>query len=823
MTTYFIDRQGRVTGSTRVRGSQGESRPTRGSGAEGGQVPEGVLIQRRRKEEREREIAAGFEPGELTPKEFEELHGRKVGVRPEPIRRKVKKFRVESPEEHRKRVGGDVFTPAIGERLVREKEFGKQSIDTTIKPLPEKKPVSKVSHLTPVQKEEFGLVEPKPKRGAFMGRLLTERKKVGAGGLFPVSEEKQEKVRAVTGTPAFRAGVVAVSATALALGTGGFALPASLAFGGGTAVQYMGVEHLSQYATDIYTGKKEGKPKEAAVEIGTGVLAAMPLFSTTSKLKTVVVGGAILAGKGRVIGQQVPESVLQTKEALATKETQELISGIDIGEVRAFGRAAEKKAITSRPEAKAQITQDLQNRKGLSEKEAKSEAEKILTSTEARKSYVKELGGGVIAEGLREKEIKEVGDKDWYKIAKRFFFEVPGARYLVGNEAGFKTEVQQQLRERGLKGEDLEKATQFIMEERALVIPTEVATVLVAPEAGAELAGGSILGSLFRAGAKVTGKKLAIDVGTKSGASTLAAAQFEIMAALQGQATLERRDVTKTEYLFGYGLGLPLAGTLGFLQGAVVTKPIRSKLVTGVGYAIDFPGEIVGDITAFGARKAKVITTPSAIITEPTIEGGKYQLGVELPKAPKQKQVKKVRTPVDLFGQPIKARVPTFAPAGLPSTKATLPFSFFTDTKTPTDIPSKITEPAPIIDGTPINANNILDTVQDNFNSIVGTPTSTTVPTSAQTNVPISVPTVVPYGGGFPPLFPPLFPGMGGSGQAGRKGKRFINELAAAFTLLGSYQPPTRKELKKMEFKVPSGKTKIKQFTKRIWDLPLKV
>ena len=252
---------------------------------------------------------------------------------------------------------------------------------------------------------------------------------------------------------------------------------------------------------------------------------------------------------------------------------------------------------------------------------------------------------------------------------------------------------------------------------------------------------------------------------------TVVAGIFEGGSQTYNVESLTRKEPEVGRVFMGGAIGGLSAGSFSLLT-AQFTPTGKGRAVTGLGYALDFPGEPVGDIIAGRVRRGEGLRIPILTAGVPSItptitdraapKGGTKtatSFFSEVFTPSRTINIGGRSVPVDEFGLPVPDVVKTPSRTGTPS---------ITPTRTTIPELAGILEPA----------------AQAETNVSVSTATNVNVPSF------VNVPTLVPTG---LPFFPPGRLAGEGKGEGKRERLGYFDELAAAFTGLN---PRTGEPLK---------------------------
>ena len=382
------------------------------------------------------------------------------------------------------------------------------------------------------------------------------------------------------------------------------------------------------------------------------------------------------------------------------------------------------------------------------------------------------------------------------------FGSIAGELPFVGNilsKGTFETTVRERFSKQGLSGKDLNVAVAAAKRQR-IARNTGETVALLEVSRSSEAIGRGLVSKGFAKAAKA---------GTTFPASQtfgkvfkIAAPRIAVAGSVEGfsqeiaQQRARGRPINVKQAVGTGVFGAAAAGVLGgSIAGLRLRNPKISKAIelsTFISDPFEKPGDLLQDLAESIARKSgrKVAATPSLILSVPTPS---VTIGVGTPTRTTTKTAGKSKTPIKtptiiVTPTTVKTSTPTPTPT---TTKTPTPVV----TPTPLPVIFSITKPSPVtptplpvpVAPVPVTPTPVVPIAP--VPSPIISPIQTPIPVPVPTTSPVSVP--IPVSTPFPrlPIPPPVplslpFGSGGGGAVSARRRKTFINELAAANSLL---------------------------------------
>jgi hypothetical protein len=370
------------------------------------------------------------------------------------------------------------------------------------------------------------------------------------------------------------------------------------------------------------------------------------------------------------------------------------------------------------------------------------------------------------------------------KLGTSFVLEFGlGRQFLRRVSPSFAREEEVVIREiggrEGLKGKELEDFVGRVRETSSMIGFAESASQVFGVETATELLGRESFGKLFskKVGERVAQKEVSKELFKLSFprffAFGVGEGSSEYFTKLQTRGyDFSALDLAKSGVIGGFTAGVLGSGAFSFRP----TRPVVSRVFSGVGQVLDAPQELLGDISANVARRVqrRVGVRVLEPVVEPVVKKGE-RLGV--------------RFGVRELGMPVRVRTPSLGVGGNVKTSQE---AVANAQKSMVEVLSGgrvkdggVSVPSPSVSPVIDDSGGLVPSpVPTPSESPVESPLEALVPTGVNVPTAVGLPTNVFGLRGFvPPPFP--FPSGGSGGVGVGRGRVFRNELQASLSLFG--------------------------------------
>lgn len=503
------------------------------------------------------------------------------------------------------------------------------------------------------------------------------------------------------------------------------------------------------------------------------------------------------------------KGIMQAEKSLSPTAEKKYLEGEQFKEATAAGFERETYSIKGGRGARTSIENYYLNM-GYDSKAAERLAKQATSSKENYTNFFKGIG----YEGAElEKQTAT------YRTPKGFFRSLGYDTFMYGDKPQFEAGVKDYYKSKGLSGAELDTAVKATLDQRSLNPYARVGAFFGA-NVQSEVIGQLNVAKNFLKGTTgaVTQKNVASQIFMKTfnpigKAGISEGVSIDVVDQISWGKDLKEIDPKRTAIVGG--ASYVTAGTLGGAIAATsATKPLLSKVLTGVAYLSD-PLEYPADVTAGALIDQGIFKVNTPIIIGTNTKSSDFVFTVkgktQTPATAKTttKTTTQTRTKAsiteqmnNIIGTPTSITIDPIISTPILTTLNTP-----TETKTPTDITANIDTIAET-PTTPEIPPNIFTNVPVNI--------QTPINTNINVGTPVSVPVTVPRGLTLPPPFPLAFAtGSGGGGFTKAKRKKFVGELALAGNLLKNITIPAPK------FETPKiKKSKKSKKQNKIFEFP---